>query len=254
MKNILRRLLYISREFGFDPIRFSNAIRGLRWFISDFAKYLLKARNQSIQVQPVFSDKKAFSGSADGHYFWQDLICAKWIFEESPESHLDVGSRVDGFIGHLLTFMKVSQIDVRENQLQIEGFNSVVADLTKNFKESEEKFPSVSSLHSLEHFGLGRYGDSISPMGHEVGLLNLSTYVSPGGYLYISHPVGNDVVQFNSQRLLHSDWAIALLKGFEPIQYANIPWKGNPKIGYGYPNVNEFEDGSAILLKLKKLN
>jgi hypothetical protein len=29
---------------------------------------------------------------------------------------------------------------------------------------------SLSCLHALEHFGLGRYGDPIDPRGHEKGI------------------------------------------------------------------------------------
>jgi len=253
MKNSLRRLLYISREFGFDPIKLFFALRGLIWFTVDLTRYYSQSRDHSIQIQPIFSDKNAYSGSANGHYFWQDLICARWIFEQSPETHLDVGSRIDGFIAHLLTFMKVYQIDVRENPLRIDGFTSLVSDLTENFEESNTKFSSVSSLHSLEHFGLGRYGDAINPVGHELGLTNLSTYVSPGGFFYVSYPVGNQIVQFNAQRLLHADWAVRVLAGFEPLEYVNIPWKGMPKFGHGTPKHTEFDEGSAVLIKFKKI-
>ncbi len=253
MKNSLRRLLYISREFGFDPIKLLSALRGLIWFTVNLTRYYSRSHDYSIQIQPVFSDKNAYSGSANGHYFWQDLICAKWIFEQSPETHLDVGSRIDGFIAHLLTFMKVYQIDVRENPLAIDGFTSLVSDLTENFEESNLKFSSVSSLHSLEHFGLGRYGDAINPIGHELGLMNLSTYVSSAGFFYVSYPVGNQIVQFNAQRLLRADWAVRVLAGFEPLQYVNIPWRGTPKFGHGSPKHSEFEAGSAVLIKFKKI-
>ena len=253
MNSYIRRILYIFREFGFDPLKTLSAIKGIGWFTHDFYHFKVIAKDSKIQVLPVFSDKNASSGSADGHYFWQDLICAKWIFEDSPEIHLDVGSRIDGFIAHLLTFMKVHQIDVRANPIQIEGLTTFVADLTQNFKESDVKYSSVSSLHSLEHFGLGRYGDELNPIGHEKGLINLASFVCHGGFLYVSYPVGDGLVQFNSQRLLPADWAVNHLTGFEPIQYVNIPWKGVPIFGNGRPADEEFGVGSAILLKLKKI-
>jgi hypothetical protein len=249
----MRRILYLLRQLGFDPLKSLAALNGITWYFPDLIRFKRNAKGTAVKLQPVFDDKKSASGSADGHYFWQDMICARWIFEDSPPSHLDVGSRIDGFIAHLLTFMSVQQIDVRKNPLQIDRLTTVIADLTQDFRESDTKFSSVSSLHSLEHFGLGRYGDTINPRGHELGLTNLASYVSPGGFLYVSYPVGEDVVEFNSQRLLPADWAIKHLTGFSLIQYVNIPWRGKPVFGIGQPNNEEFRIGSAILLKLKKL-
>ncbi|HWF86113.1 MAG TPA: hypothetical protein VG222_14745 [Vicinamibacterales bacterium] len=48
-----------------------------------------------------------------GHYFHQDLWVAKRIYAARPAAHVDIGSRIDGFVAHLLTFMPVTVIDVR---------------------------------------------------------------------------------------------------------------------------------------------
>ena len=61
---------------------------------------------------------------------------------------------------------------------------------------------SVSCLHAIEHFGLGRYGDPLDPDGHKKGFANIAQLVAPGGRLYISMPISRTTrVQFNSQRL-----------------------------------------------------
>jgi len=31
----------------------------------------------------------------------QDLLVARWIFDAKPQRHVDIGSRVDGFIAHV---------------------------------------------------------------------------------------------------------------------------------------------------------
>lgn len=49
-----------------------------------------------------------------GSYFWQDLWAAQHIYQDNPVTHYDIGSRVDGFIGHLCSFRKnIIIIDVR---------------------------------------------------------------------------------------------------------------------------------------------
>jgi hypothetical protein len=59
---------------------------------------------------------------------------------------------------------------------------------------------SLSCLHSIEHFGLGRYGDDIDPLGHLKGLEQLKRMVKSGGILYLSTPIGPERVEFNAHR------------------------------------------------------
>ena len=46
----------------------------------------------------ILNDYDANAGRAKGHYFHQDLLVAKFINESNPRRHVDIGSRVDGFI------------------------------------------------------------------------------------------------------------------------------------------------------------
>lgn len=70
---------------------------------------------------------------------------------------------------------------------------------------------SISCLHALEHFGLGRYGDPIDPMGHERGLKNIVGALSCGGRLYISFPISNQPrVGFNAHRVFEPTWILNL--------------------------------------------
>lgn len=60
---------------------------------------------------------------------------------------------------------------------------------------------SLSCLHALEHFGLGRYGDPIDPKGYECGLVNMAGLLRQGGVFYLSVPIGIDRVEFNAHRV-----------------------------------------------------
>jgi hypothetical protein len=60
---------------------------------------------------------------------------------------------------------------------------------------------SLSCLHALEHFGLGRYGDPIDPSGFERGLCNMASLLTKGGIFYLSVPIGIDRVEFNANRV-----------------------------------------------------
>ena len=200
----------------------------------------------------MLTDFHAQAGSADGHYFWQDLICARWINQQNPETHFDVGSRVDGFIAHLLSFREVIQLDIRENHSSIPGLKILIGDAQTNLSNLGRKFSSVSSLHSIERFGLGRYGDKVEPDGHIAGLRNIADLVEDGGLLYISFPIGKFTIEFNAQRILDPLFPLDVLEDFELIDFVIIPWKGQPILNSSPREVDKNLWGQAGLYKFKK--
>lgn len=54
---------------------------------------------------------------------------------------------------------------------------------------------------SIEHNGLGRYGDPLDPAGDLKDVETLSCVIKPGGLLYLGIPVGPDAVVFNVHRI-----------------------------------------------------
>ena len=63
-------------------------------------------------------------------------------------------------------------------------------------------FESISCLHTIEHFGLGRYGDPIMIDGFDIGFVNIVSMLKKGGILYLSTPISSrSYVEFNSNRV-----------------------------------------------------
>ena len=78
------------------------------------------------------------------------------------------------------------------------------------------KTDSLSCLHSIEHFGLGRYGDNLDPEGHIKGFQNLLNLLDKDGLLYISFPISTKTrVEFNEQRVFHYSEILNWLKPFQ---------------------------------------
>ena len=46
-------------------------------------------------------------------------------------------------------------------------------------------------MHTLEHIGLGRYGDKVDPMGDIRAMNELARVTAPGGNLLIAVPWAN---------------------------------------------------------------
>jgi hypothetical protein len=249
----LRKILYFLRQIGFDPLRAKKGISNIPHYLVDLFRFLKMGKVAgTIRISPVLNDFKDNAGSADGHYFWQDLITAQWIFSIHSKSHLDVGSRIDGFIAHLLTFRPVTLLDIRPTPLQIPGLTTIQGDAQKNLTKEIGKFDSVSSLHSIEHFGLGRYGDSLDHLGHIKGLIEISECVEEGGSFFVSFPIGKSAVEFNEQRVVDPKWPLEVLIDFTMEKFVLIPWKGSPIFESKPEDVDKSQTGQAGLYWFKK--
>jgi hypothetical protein len=222
-------------------------------FLKENFKFRNLSQGATLRLAPALQDYLAAAGSSDGHYFWQDLICARWVNEERPIRHLDVGSRIDGFITHLLSFREVTILDIRPSSLCITNLNVVIGDAQETLTDFENTFDSVSSLHSIEHFGLGRYGDSLDALGHLKGLQNIAKCVQLGGHLYVSFPIGREIVEFNSQRVIRPLWPVEVLPDFELQKFILIPWRGNPIMDLMPEDVDSNISGQAGLYKFLRV-
>ena len=114
---------------------------------------------------------------------------------------------MDGLIAHLLSFnQKVIMADVRKSEYKHPYLESLIIDLTdsKSVLKIQNKYQSVSCLHTIEHFGLGRYGDNLDPIGHFNGLKNICSLISISGTLYLSHPTGFSRTEFNGHRIINT--------------------------------------------------
>jgi len=154
---------------------------------------------------PILSEYADSAGSASGHYFHQDLLVSQFISQTNPTRHIDIGSRIDGFVAHVAAFRKIEIFDIRElpssNHANIEYRQ---ADLMLNAGYAVTD--SLSYLQTIEHFGLGRCGDPLDPGGYLEEFKNLIAMLKPGGVLYISFPIGmKNEVHFNAHRVFHPE-------------------------------------------------
>jgi hypothetical protein len=87
---------------------------------------------------------------------------------------------------------------------------------------------SLSCLHALEHFGLGRYGDPINYDGYLVGLYNLHSILKKGGKFYLSVPIGPQRIEFNAHRVFSVSYLLEYFAGkFNVDQFSFVDDQGN---------------------------
>lgn len=161
---------------------------------------------------PCLTDRSQESGTLAEHYFYQDLHVARKVFANNPARHVDIGSRIDGFVGHVASFREIEVLDVREHPPAIPGIRFTRADLTAQDFPLTDYCDSLSCLHALEHFGLGRYGDPVDYNGHRVGWENMTKMLKKGGKFYLSVPIGPQRIEFNAHRVFSLPYLLAMME------------------------------------------
>lgn len=230
LKKILRKLVMVFNLLGLDIAKTIYTFRGIPGFITDYIN-LKKEVNQlifPIKFYPILDDKYKQGGTAKGHYFHQDLLIAQKVYKANPVRHIDIGSRVDGFIAHLATFRKLEIIDIREIKSNIENVKFLQANMIDMKQELYESCDSLSSLHALEHFGLGRYGDPIDHNGHLKGFENMYNILKPNGIFYFSVPIGEQRIEFNAHRVFSIQYLLNMFKNkFEVLSFSYVDDSGD---------------------------
>jgi hypothetical protein len=94
-------------------------------------------------------------------------------------------------------------------------------------KELYESCDSLSSLHALEHFGLGRYGDPIDYNGHLKGFENMYNILKSGGAFYFSVPIGEQRIEFNAHRVFSISYLTEMFQNkFEILSFSYVDDRG----------------------------
>ncbi|PNJ92618.1 hypothetical protein CEP14_09860 [Cylindrospermopsis raciborskii C04] len=94
-------LFHVLGEFGYNPIKMLVSILELPLYIYQLTSFSIRSKSPvKIRLFPYLTDRRDFAGSISRHYFHQDLWAARKVYENKPENHIDVGSRIDGFVAH----------------------------------------------------------------------------------------------------------------------------------------------------------
>lgn len=184
--------------------------------LKDMSAYKAKNKTGKFAVEEdslhiITADRHDSAGAVAEHYFAQDIWGARKVFSASPKEHYDIGSRLDGFISHLLAFREVNYIDIRPLPCHVPGLHFIQADAANLDNIPDASIESLSSLHAIEHFGLGRYGDEIDPDAYIKVIRSIQRVMRPKGRAYIGVPVGSrDRLVFNAHRIFSINTVLEL--------------------------------------------
>jgi SAM-dependent methyltransferase len=216
IKHNLGKAKMILKLFGIDPLAFITTVRALPFYFRDFAA-LKKQKGSDIEFPfgrsfPILHERFEASGTMSGAYFQQDLYIATKVFINKPVRHIDIGSRTDGFVAHVAVFREIEIFDIRDQKSKVENIIFKQADLMNLPVELINYCDSISSLHAIEHFGLGRYGDPVDFYGHEKAIENIYKILKSNGKFYFSVPMGTQRIEFNAHRIFGLQYLLKLLQ------------------------------------------
>lgn len=108
----------------------------------------------------------------------------------------------------------VTTIEYRTVKCHIPGLRVLTPEA---FSREPRLFDAVISISSIEHDGLGRYGDPLNPDGDLRAMEQFRQVLKPGGKLYLAVPVGPDVLVWNAHRIYGATRLPRLLSGWKEV-------------------------------------
>lgn len=209
--SIFSKLEKAADLMGINPRRGFETISNLPWYLSNLRELKAQASQSRFHFPfatpfPCLAERGVQSGATSDHYFQQDLRVARRVFELNPVRHVDVGSRIDGFVAHVAAFRPIEVFDIRPMDANIHNVTFRLAYLMRLDDDFLACTDSLSCLHTIEHFGLGRYGDPIDFDGFDKGLRNLGRMLKPGGRFHFSTPMGPQRIEFNAHRVFSASF------------------------------------------------
>jgi len=91
-------------------------LTGITSFIREYREIRRQDRQSETdfpfgKTYPCLTDRGQESGVLAEHYFYQDLYVARKVFQNNPVRHVDIGSRIDGFVAHVASFREIEVLD-----------------------------------------------------------------------------------------------------------------------------------------------
>ncbi len=170
---------------------------------------------------PCIKDKTITTGF-DRHYVFHTAWAARVVKEINPKLHIDISSSLY-FCSIVSAFVPVDFYDYRKAELNLTNLNSKTGNLMK-LPFEDGSIESISCMHTIEHIGLGRYGDPIDPEGDLKAITELIRVTKSGGSILFVTPLGKEAkIEYNAHRIYTFNLITKYFKGLSLKQFAYIP-------------------------------
>lgn len=189
---------------------------------------LFKGLDKNKRFEIKFSDfypqikDKTIGTNFDRHYVYHTSWAARILEETKHDKHIDISSSLF-FSGIVSAFVPIDFYDYRPANLNLSNLNSKPGDLM-NLPFQNESVDSISCMHTIEHVGLGRYGDPIDPDGDIKACKELSRVLSRSGSLLFVTPISdNPKIEWNAHRIYSYQQVLNLFPELTLKEFTLIP-------------------------------
>ncbi len=172
------------------------------------------------QVFPCLFDNTTFT-RFDTHYIYHTAWAARKVKELGVAKHVDISSSLY-FSSIVSAFVPVDFYDYRPAKLGLSNLSSHQGDLL-GLPFADNSLPSISCMHTIEHVGLGRYGDPLDPDGDIKAVKELIRVTKKGGAIIFVVPVGKPRIQFNAHRIYPYAMIMQMFEGCNLKEFSLIP-------------------------------
>jgi SAM-dependent methyltransferase len=157
----------------------------------------------------------------DPHYVYHPAWAARILAETKPEKHVDIASLL-AFPTIVSAFIPVDYYDYRPANLRLSGLDSKPGNLHA-LPFGDNSVPSLSCMHTIEHVGLGRYGDPIDYDGDLKAIAEMIRVLAPGGTLLFVTPVGQPRIEFNAHRIYSYEQICGAFSALNLKEFSLVP-------------------------------
>ena len=172
-------------------------------------------------LYPCLFDNTTETGF-DRHYVYHPAWATRIIINNKPSKHIDISSTLH-FCSMLSAILPVEFYDYRPAKLELPNLKSLSGDLM-NLPFKSDSIESLSCMHTVEHVGLGRYGDPLDYDADIKAVKELTRVLAIGGNLLFVVPLGaKDVICFNAHRIYSKDQVLNLFSDLELKEFTLIP-------------------------------
>jgi len=203
-----------------------NKIRNVFHFKKSFAEFNRLAKEHGFplakwsEIYPILGENTKET-SFDSHYIYHPAWAMQVIKIINPIKHTDISS-ILSFSANLSAFVPTEFYDYRPANLKLKNLKVGHADLT-SLPFPDNSIESLSCMHTIEHVGLGRYGDEIDPNGDKKAALELKRVLKKDGNLIVVVPVGNPTIKFNAHRIYSFEQVLEMFSGLTLIDHMLVP-------------------------------
>lgn len=192
-------------------------------YLKDIKKFKLEGGKINYYWPIYYEDNGNCSSLSD--YSILSFIVIQDIFKRRISNHFDIGSAVEKFIIPLSAAgVKVTLLDIRKTNfldafnITNEVFDACNVNKVNSILSKNDEIKSISCIHAIEHFGLGRYGDNIDPYAQQKFIFNISRILQKNSIFYLGMPIGNNDIYFNAHRMMSLEYYKNLVLDFFDIE------------------------------------